>query len=202
MRSLAFLAAILLSIGSAATAEGRSAFQLVIPGTTYEITGHESQLDASAQPRDALIRAIAAWISAEFDLPAADRLPRVVRASETQMIAARYHTGDGGEHLHPPARNARPAKGHAIVALYDDRAQVIYLGEDWSGRTPAEISVLVHETVHHLQNLAGLRFACGGEREKLAYAAQDRFLGLFERSLETEFGIDPMTLLVRTTCVM
>ena len=202
MRSLTFLAGILLSIGSAAAGESGPAWHVQIPGTTYEIVGHESQLDRSGRPKHDLMRAIAMWISAEFDLPAATDLPPVVRASENRMIALRYRAGNPAGPVDPAARNASPEAGHEIVALYDDRAQAIYLNKDWTGNTPAEISVLVHETVHHLQNLAGSRFGCAGEREKLAYRAQARFLDLFGRTLETEFGIDPMTLLVRTACLM
>jgi hypothetical protein len=35
-----------------------------------------------------------------------------------------------------------------------------------------------------------------------AYVAQARWLALFGKSLGGEFSIDPMTLLVRTTCTM
>ena len=201
MRSfVSFLAGTLLSIGGSAGAEAE--LHLVIPGTTYEVVAHESQLDRSGLPKRDLMRAIAAWLSAEFDLPGAMDLPAVARASEDQMIVLRYRAGNPDALSDPAVRNARPEVGHEIVALYDDRARTIYLGKDWSGSTSAEISVLVHETVHHLQNLAGVKFACAGEREKTAYRAQARFLDLFEQTLETEFGIDPMTLLVRTTCVM
>jgi len=203
MRSLIFfLAGTLLNIGGSAAGEVGPGSRLVIPGSTYEVVGHESQLDRSGRPKRDLVEAIAGWLSAEFNLPAATDLPEVARASEDQMIVLRYRAGNPHAPIDPPARNARPEVGHAIVALYDDRARTIYLSKDWSGRTSAEISVLVHETVHHLQNLAGLKFACAGEREKTAYRAQARFLDLFGRTLETEFGIDPMTLLVRTTCAM
>jgi len=36
----------------------------------------------------------------------------------------------------------------------------MYLREGWSGATAAEISVLVHEMVHHLQHEARLGYAC------------------------------------------
>jgi hypothetical protein len=203
MRSLiSFLAGVFLSIGGSAAAEVGAELHLVIPGTTYEVVGRKSQLDRSGRPKIDLMRAIGAWISVEFDLPGSMRLPQVVLSSEDQMISLRYQASDPDKPVDPAVRNARPEVGHEIVALYDDRARTIYLSKDWSGRTSAEISVLVHETVHHLQNLAGLKFACAGEREKTAYRAQARFLSLFEQSLETEFGIDPMTLLVRTNCVM
>ncbi len=87
------------------------------------------------------------------------------------------------------------------LAVYDEATRTIYLPEGWRGASPAEVSVLVHEMVHHLQSLARVKFECPQEREKIAYMAQDRWLGLSGRSLEREFGIDPFTRLVRTGCM-
>ena len=87
------------------------------------------------------------------------------------------------------------------MAVYSDAARTIYLPEGWSGRTAAELSVLVHEMVHHLQNLAGLKYNCSQEREALAYRAQERWLGLFGRSLAQDFAIDSFSLLVKTRCM-
>jgi hypothetical protein len=78
--------------------------------------------------------------------------------------------------------------------------RTIYLPKTWTGDTPVELSILVHEMVHHLQNLAGMTFACPGAREKLAYAAQKDWLALFGHDLFTEFETDAFTLLVRTEC--
>ncbi|MGB8433021.1 MAG: DUF6647 family protein [Burkholderiales bacterium] len=61
--------------------------------------------------------------------------------------------------------------------------------------------MLVHAMVHHLQNEAGLKYGCPGEREKLVYAAQDRWLGRTGQNLMDEFALDPMTMLVRTNCL-
>jgi hypothetical protein len=60
--------------------------------------------------------------------------------------------------------------------------------------------MLVHEMVHHLQNVGQLKFACPQEREKLAYKAQDGWLALFGSDLMQEFQIDPFSLLVKTNC--
>jgi len=87
-----------------------------------------------------------------------------------------------------------------IVALYDDRTRTIYLPEPWTGATPAEQSVLVHEMVHHLQNLAGQKFACPQAREKPAYAAQKAWLARFGEDFFEAFETDTMTMLVRTRC--
>jgi hypothetical protein len=54
--------------------------------------------------------------------------------------------------------------------------------------------------VHHLQTLGGLKYECPREREKLAYAAQDRWLALFGSNLMGEFQIDPMTILIQSSC--
>jgi hypothetical protein len=89
----------------------------------------------------------------------------------------------------------------ARAALYDDATRTIYLPAGWTGETPAELSVLVHEMVHHLQNVAGLRYECAAARERPAHVAQDRWLALFGRSLVDEFALDSMTLLVRTACM-
>jgi hypothetical protein len=87
-----------------------------------------------------------------------------------------------------------------VVAVYDARRNRILLPHGWNGQSPAELSVVVHEMVHHLQNKAGTKFACPAEREEMAYAAQEKWLGLFGTNLEREFEIDTFTLKMSTTC--
>jgi hypothetical protein len=158
----------------------------------------------AAQPRPSAIdptvlAAIAAWLSDNFDLPRTDQ-PRVEFVSPTRIAAFRYRgfaqtqTAGGDD-------RAMHDAGRETVAVYDDATRTIYLPEGWSGATPHELSVLVHEMVHHLQNRAQLRYECPQEREKLAYAAQERWLGLFNLTLASEFEMDPFTLLVRTRCL-
>ena len=89
-----------------------------------------------------------------------------------------------------------------VVALYNDDTKTVYLPDGWTGHTPAELSVLVHEMVHHFQNIAGIRYECPMGREKLAYLAQSQWLSLSGLTLESEFGIDAMTVLVNTTCAI
>jgi len=62
------------------------------------------------------------------------------------------------------------------------------------------MQTLVHEMVHHLQNMAGMKYACPAAREKLAYAAQQEWLELTGVDFFRSFETDRMTLLVRTTC--
>jgi hypothetical protein len=98
-------------------------------------------------------------------------------------------------------RQAQLGTAPEVEAFYDDSARTIYLPKGWTGESPAELSVLVHEMVHHVQNMAGLTYACAEAREKLAYAAQRQWLALFGRDLLEDFKLDPMTLLVRTNCM-
>jgi hypothetical protein len=121
---------------------------------------------------EAALTTIAAWLSFNLMLPPVYEHPRVELASLAK-----------------------------VEAYYDDATRTVYLPKGWTGRSPAELSVLVHEMVHHVQNVAGLTYACPEEREKIAYAAQRQWLALFGRDLMKEFKIDPMTLLIRTNCM-
>jgi hypothetical protein len=55
--------------------------------------------------------------------------------------------------------------------------------------------------VHHLQYAARIKYECMQASEELAYAAQDKWLGLFGRDLSTDFGLDGFTLLVAVRCI-
>ena len=90
--------------------------------------------------------------------------------------------------------------GSDLHAVYDDRSRTIYLPADWSASSPADVSMLVHEMVHHLQRFDDVTFACAEAREKLAYEAQAGWLELVGASLEQEFELDPMSLLFLTKC--
>jgi hypothetical protein len=153
------------------------------------ITRADAPAAASLAPEEGrlLLDMIVTWLASRFDLPASFAHPRLALAPPTKLAELRYG----------------PDASHDIgdvVAVYSDDENTIYLGERWDGRTPAGLSVVVHEMVHHLQNVGGLRFACPGEREALAYRAQEEWLQMFGRSLAQEFQIDEATLMLRTTC--
>jgi Zn-dependent membrane protease YugP len=88
-----------------------------------------------------------------------------------------------------------------LIAVYDDEMKTIYLPENWTGNTPAELSVLVHEMVHHLQSATPTRYECPQAREELAYIAQETWLTLFGLNLQDQFNIDPLTFVVSTRCI-
>ena len=97
--------------------------------------------------------------------------------------------------------SAGDAATDRTVAIYVDSEQTIYLPDNFTARTPVELSVLVHELVHHMQNLAKLRFDCPQAREKIAYLAQQRWLVQFGQDLSDQFQVDPFTVFVKSACI-
>jgi len=144
------------------------------------------------------ITAMETWVSNQLDLPVMHEHPRIEFAPPAKIASLRF-TGllsDPGAQVDNRASSAQ----HDTIAIYDDATRTIYLPEEWTGKTGAERSVLVHELVHHFQNVLGLKYECPQEREKLAYLAQERWLGLFGHSLASDFDLDPFSLLVKTRC--
>ena len=161
-----------------------------LPGTDFEIAIGSTVLDRTTwrvEPK--LLTAITIWLSRNFNLPLVEDMPRIAFVPAKVIGELRYGSASD-----------LPGAGE-VVAVYNDDAQTIYLAKGWTGTTPAELSILVHEMVHHLQHVAGMRFACAEAREKLAYEAQQKWLALFGRDLFRDFDTDPFTLLVRTECL-
>lgn len=147
--------------------------------------------------------ALMLWISVNFGMPVERVAPPAVERIPAEAIARIHHQPDAPatESIagHRLLADLTPAM-RTVVAVYDSRTATIYLPEDWSAGDAADLSVLVHELVHHLQFATGARYGCPQERERLAFDAQDAWLKQFGSSLEEAFGIDPFTRLVRTIC--
>lgn len=154
-------------------------------------------------PANSSLATIARWISTNYDLPYPAELPRIELVQPAQILRLRYDAllprrsqAIGGEHSTP-----LPQVQREVVAVYDDASRTIYLPVGWTGATVAERSVLVHEMVHHLQNLAGRKYDCGGAREKPAYLAQRQWLAERGLELETEFDVDLFTIVALSACM-
>jgi len=170
-----------------------------IPGTDYELTFGTRQSPPSATlPSQALVKAIVTWLSVNFDLPRDYSYP-AIKLEPAPKIATFHHTGLLSDR--PQDMAAVPPGQREVIAAYDPLANTIYLPQGWSGSTPAELSVLVHEMVHHLQTSARLKYECAQASEELAYTAQDKWLRLFGHDLATDFEIDGFTLIVSTRCI-
>jgi hypothetical protein len=153
---------------------------------------------AVSRPSPALMEMLSAWLVANFALPETRELPRVELVPRMRLAALRYR-GLVSDRAPTGERSGPLGDLDAVQAVYNLHMRTIYLPEDWGGETPADISVLVHELVHHLQNVAGIRYSCPQEGERPAYEAQARWLTLFGKTLD-EVGLDPFDVLVRTRC--
>jgi hypothetical protein len=143
---------------------------------------------------------LARWLSENYELPYAAEPPRLEKVTPLRLYQLRHRAFLASQTI---GRNTKPQPGYQreVVAVYDDKERTVYLPESWTGDTIAEQSILVHEMVHHLQNLAGMKFACAGEREKPAYLAQDKFLRQHGLDLEKEFDVDMFTVVAISICM-
>jgi hypothetical protein len=154
------------------------------------------------RPTRALLELLTSWLETRLGLPGAGDLPRVELVPRTRLAVLRYRGLVADRQVHaPPGDGPAGPLGNlrALHAVYDDDRRIIYLPDDWEGEAPAEVSVLVHELVHHLQNVARMKYSCPEERERPAYEAQARWLEMFGKTLD-ELGIDAFAVLVRTRC--
>lgn len=150
-----------------------------------EIAAGMARLRPGEVPGHSSLDPVVTWLSNVLKLPAIYELPRVEYA-QVKLAAA---PGDGGL-----------ASRLRIPSRYDDAKRTIYLSGDWNGKAPESVSLLIHEMTHHLQNIAKIPYPCPQWRDKLAYVAQERWLAAYGRSLEKDFGIDPLTYLLSTEC--
>jgi hypothetical protein len=150
-----------------------------------------------------LLTVISLWLSVNFGMPMPDETPRVEYLSSPQMGVSWYVSSSEGKIAGWSHRRILQLEIDAenLHAFYFESGQTIFLDEEWRPQSIADVSVLVHEVVHHLQSRAGLNYRCPAAREKLAYQAQSKWLELHGLSLESEFGLDGMTVLVRSNCI-
>nr|WP_238368199.1 DUF6647 family protein [Mesobacterium pallidum] len=115
--------------------------------------------DAETLP--ALVAQLEDWLDANTALPRRDTAPEIRLVSQARaasMGTARHASQEG------------MARG-----IYDTETEVVYLVSPWDKRDPRDVSVLLHELVHHRQAEAG-HWYCPGAQEEPAYRLQDEWL--------------------------
>jgi uncharacterized protein DUF6647 len=184
-----------LALSGSSKADGRSDLE---PGVAAGSSSVQLRPDAT-RPEE-LLDEVVNWLSSNFDLPAIKDRPAIEFASKTKLATMRASDRAHWLGLTHEEGIDRLAQ-RTVIALYDINSKTIFLPDDWVGQSPADQSVLVHEMVHHLQNLAQFKFECPMAREKLAYIAQDKWLRRFGMSLESEFDVDMFTVLISSACM-
>ncbi len=153
---------------------------------------------------EVLVTLIMSWLAINFGVSVPNELPGMQFKPPIELGFLYYgaSTPEAQSKVRKALAGVAVGKRQAAASLCDTVHHTILLPEGWSVRKPSDVSLVVHELVHHLQTTSGLRYPCSEEREILAYAAQEKWLGEYGTSLEREFGIDAMTLFVRTHCHM
>jgi len=169
----------------------------------YPASGPAESGPSAIRSTETLLTEIATWLSTNFELPVIHDHPRIEFVSAMRLAALRYKSllpdRTGEISVDGPAMPASQLPD--IVAVYHDKKKTIYLADTWTGATATELSILVHEMVHHLQNLGELKYECAAAREKPAYIAQEEWLKRYDLDLEHEFEIDKFTLFIKSSCM-
>ncbi len=173
---------------------------LVVVGPSKAQTNRKPE---TAHPSQIVLKQIVIWLSTNFDLPRIFMHPNIeiVSRAEIAALLCKGFVWVAPRDIVTENRRGPPLDTSGVVAVYDDEMKTIYLHEGWTGATPAERSILVHQMVNHLQNLGKLKYECSPAREALAYAAQDKWLALSGLNLVDEFELDPFMLAVGTRCI-
>ena len=115
-----------------------------------------------------LMTALMTWIAAHSGLPIPDGFPSIVYADQASMEAlSRQEPEEGALHQSAPR----------LVAMYRSDLDMMVLPLDWSVDSVRDVSVLLHELVHFMQDQAIEtgdlnKYPCYGAAESPAYAAQ------------------------------
>jgi hypothetical protein len=142
---------------------------------------------SQSRPDGSVLRELAKFLEKDTSFGKVESFPAIEFMGEQEMKVLRY----GSRLLETDV---------SVVSLYDRKSSTIYLPVGWQGHSPAELSMLVHEMVHYLQDRAGKTFACPQQQEDEALTIQELWLVAHGTNLEKEFGIDPFTRLTAALC--
>jgi hypothetical protein len=151
------------SASAVTTTDPRQLRNVQIPGTDYKID-FTQKASSGVHPSQSLIKATKRWLSLNFYLRATYPDPIIQLAATETLIPLRYRgfLSDWPRDIVFPGQQPVAQFDEVIsardreksIAVYDDEMKTIYLPENWTGSTPAELSILVHQMVHHLQGAA------------------------------------------------
>lgn len=115
--------------------------------------------EAGALPE--LVAHLEVWLDEHTDLPRRSAAPEIRLTSEATVAWL------------APMRAASDASH--TRGLYDPDSATIWLVRPWNAKDPYDVSVLLHELVHHRQAAHG-HWYCPGAQELPAYRAQQAWL--------------------------
>ncbi|WP_223475317.1 DUF6647 family protein [Oricola indica] len=154
---------------------------LILPAAGFENTGVPDPDPAwrDAGSLDDLAGVLDDWLDANSDYPR-NPAPLAIEIADPITIA-----------MNPSVASSF---GSRTRGLYDPEAGRIYLIAPWSRKDALDVSVLLHELVHHRQ--IARHWYCPAAQEPDAYTLQQAWLA--ERGLEAD--IDRVTIVLAAGC--
>ena len=135
---------------------------------------------------DKLIVALLTWISLQIgvEMP---QPPRVRLVTQRELVELAY--------------GKSAPEGVSVKAMYQRKSKTVHLSEAWRPDSLEDRGILLHELVHHVQEVAGLSYPCIAAREALAYHLQAQWLK--ENGVDDPYAlmdVDEFTIAVRSMC--
>ena len=109
-----------------------------------------------------IITALIIWLGANTPYNTNFDLPTVIFLPQDQM-----------EEMFYKGSNKMP---NTLHGLYDKESDTIILSDQWDRRKPWDMSVLLHEMIHYLQDQNKMKFNCVANMEKDAWPIQQLYL--------------------------
>ena len=204
-RHLSLAAIISLSVSAAANAEQAKHFAVAMSELAERaiknyavVFDHPEAVLSERRPIGRALTLVSDFLAEKGDFPAPKTLPGVQFVSSAQIAAVRYRDLMSQPEL---LSFSFSNDANALDMVYDETQRVLYLSELWTGSSPAEFSMLVHGLVNHAQTEAALAYSCTQEREGVAFAARDAWLGLFGQTAKEALGLSEANYMLSTQCI-
>jgi len=109
-----------------------------------------------------IITALMIWLGANSDFNVNMDIPTVMFLPQDKMEQQYY-----GDKKHSDIN---------LHAFYDTEHDIIVLPDTWDRRKPWDLSVLLHEIIHYVQDQNEVRFNCVQEMEVKTWPLQQKYL--------------------------
>lgn len=109
-----------------------------------------------------ILTAIIIWIGANTYFNTNHDIPMVIFLPQEKLNQMYY--------------KETPHDGNSLHGLYDKDTDTIYLPDTWDRRKPWDLGVLLHETLHYLQDQNQMEFTCVREMERDVWPIQKDYL--------------------------
>lgn len=143
---------------------GTLLFCVFLHGAPMFSHASEPVSQAETQALQNLVPELEAWLDENTSLPRRDSRP-VIRWVDFGPVA-------------PPTSSRLAVHNENSRGFYDPDSETIWLVRPWSASDPHDVSVLLHELVHHRQASSG-HWYCPGAQELPAYRLQQAWLDSF-----------------------